>query len=231
MAAASYLGADMRVVTSGKKSGFHCSSIRYNMPSWFWCGERVFLCLLKEQSPAAQCVVIPAVIYCLGISSPGFRWESLLRCHNFITIYPLVLLIKWQGSHKAAERGGCFISEVNQTGLCLLPSPTLLPVCLPTCLSACMSRNFLACVLVCQVVCLSVAQCTDTRKVPWYLAVKNDSIPRFMGIGTLRSTVFFTVIEQCSTVATLFLLLGCKTMHKLLWASQPMKRHLLQSHW
>lgn len=28
---------------------------------------------VKEQSHAAQCVAIPAVIYCLEISCPGFR--------------------------------------------------------------------------------------------------------------------------------------------------------------
>lgn len=104
---------------------------------------------LREQSDAAQCIAIPAVIYCLGISCPGFRWESLLHRHSFITIYPLVLLIKWQGSHKAAERGRSFISELNQTSLCL-------SACLSAYLSACTSVHFLACVSFFQDVCLHV---------------------------------------------------------------------------
>lgn len=61
----------------------------------------------------------------------------------------LVLLIKWRGSHKAAERAWIFISEVDQTSLCL-------PACLSAYLSACTSLHFWGCISVFQPVCLRV---------------------------------------------------------------------------
>lgn len=138
-------------VTRGEKD----LSSTYKISRQSRCGKRVFLSKAATK-PCPQSLAIPAVIYCFGISCPGFRWESLLHCHNFITIYAL---IKWQGSHKAAlalslrrikqafvscrRSPGClfrcmsvyFYSLRISSPSCLSSPAPVTPACLLSCLS------------------------------------------------------------------------------------------------
>lgn len=102
-------------------------SSTYKISGQSRCGKRVFLSKAATK-PCPQSLAIPAVIYCFGISRPGFRWESLLHCHNFIAIYAL---IKWQGSHEAAP--ALSLRRIKQAFVSCRRSPG----CLSRCMSVC----------------------------------------------------------------------------------------------
>lgn len=118
-----------RKIVTSKKNGSNCSVITYNILSQFRCGKRVFL-WLKEQS-------LPRHSSCDLLSRNFLSWFQVrVTPTQPTTLSPSIhgFTDQMTGSHKAAERGRGFISEMNQTSLCLLPSPTPLPVSLRTCL-------------------------------------------------------------------------------------------------
>ena len=135
----------------GKKKGFECSSIRYNMSSWFWCGKRAFLSdsfsVAERTKPRRSKLCHSSCDLLLWNFWSWFQVRVAPTPPQLYRHPSLVLLIKWRGSHKAAERAWVFISEVDQTSLCL-------SACLSAYLSAWMSLHFWGCISVFQLVCL-----------------------------------------------------------------------------
>lgn len=154
-----------KTVSCEKRNGFNCWSIRYNISSQFWCGKRVSLSV-AERTKACRSMLCHSSFDLVSWNFlPWFQVRitpTLPQLYHHLSLVPP---IKWQGSDKAPERGRGFILEVNQTSLCLLLSPTPLPVCLLSCLPAYQS-TFLASVSVCQGClssCLSVTPvCVST---------------------------------------------------------------------
>lgn len=92
---------------------------------------RLFL-QVKEQSPAAQCFAIVAVIYCLKISHLGFRWESLLHHHSFIIVYPSSRRSNDRAATKLPKKVEALsVKWIKQAFVSSYHPPLCLSLCLP----------------------------------------------------------------------------------------------------